>query len=60
MDSLKNGYQAMVFVHSRKDTVKTAEKLVKFHFLSVDIQNIINCMFLINKIRYSLLHIVSY
>ncbi|KAL8134951.1 hypothetical protein AgCh_009820, partial [Apium graveolens] len=29
VDSLKNGYQAMVFVHSRKDTGKTAEKLVE-------------------------------
>ncbi|CAK7322806.1 unnamed protein product [Dovyalis caffra] len=27
VDSLKKGHQAMVFVHSRKDTVKTAEKL---------------------------------
>lgn len=30
VDSLKQGYQAMVFVHSRKDTVKTADKLVVF------------------------------
>lgn len=28
VDSLRQGHQAMVFVHSRKDTVKTAEKLV--------------------------------
>ncbi|MCD7464619.1 activating signal cointegrator 1 complex subunit [Datura stramonium] len=27
VDSLKQGHQAMVFVHSRKDTVKTADKL---------------------------------
>lgn len=27
-DSLRQGHQAMVFVHSRKDTVKTANKLV--------------------------------
>lgn len=30
VDSLKQGHQAMVFVHSRKDTVKTADKLVGF------------------------------
>ncbi|CAN4100374.1 unnamed protein product [Withania somnifera] len=29
VDSLKQGHQAMVFVHSRKDTVKTADKLVE-------------------------------
>ncbi|CAI9757575.1 unnamed protein product [Fraxinus pennsylvanica] len=29
VDSLKRGHQVMVFVHSRKDTVKTAEKLVE-------------------------------
>lgn len=29
VDSLKQGHQAMVFVHSRKDTAKTAEKLVE-------------------------------
>ncbi|KAB2000070.1 hypothetical protein ES319_D12G205700v1 [Gossypium barbadense] len=29
VDSLRQGHQAMVFVHSRKDTVKTAEKLVE-------------------------------
>ncbi|KAJ6868680.1 hypothetical protein NC651_033685 [Populus alba x Populus x berolinensis] len=28
VDSLKQGHQAMVFVHSRKDTAKTAEKLM--------------------------------
>ena len=28
VDSLRQGHQAMVFVHSRKDTAKTAEKLV--------------------------------
>ncbi|KAH9722145.1 DExH-box ATP-dependent RNA helicase DExH14 [Citrus sinensis] len=28
VDSLRQGHQAMVFVHSRKDTVKTAQKLV--------------------------------
>lgn len=28
VDSLRRGHQAMVFVHSRKDTGKTAEKLV--------------------------------
>jgi replicative superfamily II helicase len=27
IDSLKRGYQAMVFVHSRKDTGKTARTL---------------------------------
>ena len=27
-DSLKQGHQVMVFVHSRKDTGKTADKLV--------------------------------
>lgn len=30
VESLKQGYQAMVFVHSRKDTAKTAEKLVSY------------------------------
>ncbi|XP_028753755.1 DExH-box ATP-dependent RNA helicase DExH14 [Neltuma alba] len=30
VDSIRQGYQAMVFVHSRKDTAKTAEKLVEF------------------------------
>ncbi|XP_074317082.1 DExH-box ATP-dependent RNA helicase DExH14 [Silene latifolia] len=29
VDSLRQGHQAMVFVHSRKDTVKTAERLVE-------------------------------
>ncbi|XP_050224918.1 DExH-box ATP-dependent RNA helicase DExH14 isoform X1 [Mercurialis annua] len=29
VDSLKQGHQAMVFVHSRKDTVKTADKIVE-------------------------------
>ncbi|KAI4303767.1 hypothetical protein MLD38_039362 [Melastoma candidum] len=29
VDSVKQGHQAMVFVHSRKDTAKTAEKLVE-------------------------------
>lgn len=29
VDSLRRGHQAMVFVHSRKDTAKTAEKLVQ-------------------------------
>ncbi|CAN1151841.1 DExH-box ATP-dependent RNA helicase DExH14 [Linum perenne] len=29
VDSLKQGHQAMVFVHSRKDTAKTASKLVE-------------------------------
>ncbi|TXG51591.1 hypothetical protein EZV62_024115 [Acer yangbiense] len=29
VDSLRQGHQAMVFVHSRKDTVKTAEILVE-------------------------------
>lgn len=28
VDSLRHGHQAMVFVHSRKDTGKTADKLV--------------------------------
>jgi activating signal cointegrator complex subunit 3 len=28
VDSIKQGHQAMIFVHSRKDTSKTAEKLV--------------------------------
>lgn len=32
VDSLRQGHQAMVFVHSRKDTGKTAEMLVIFHF----------------------------
>lgn len=31
-DSLKQGYQAMVFVHSRKDTGKTAKTLVGLTF----------------------------
>ncbi|KAF9667696.1 hypothetical protein SADUNF_Sadunf15G0050500 [Salix dunnii] len=30
VDSLRQGHQAMVFVHSRKDTAKTAGKLRKF------------------------------
>ncbi|PON68968.1 Activating signal cointegrator 1 complex subunit [Parasponia andersonii] len=29
VESLRQGHQAMVFVHSRKDTAKTAEKLVE-------------------------------
>lgn len=29
VDSLRRGHQVMVFVHSRKDTGKTADKLVK-------------------------------
>ncbi|XP_010546203.1 PREDICTED: DExH-box ATP-dependent RNA helicase DExH14 [Tarenaya hassleriana] len=29
VDSLRQGHQAMVFVHSRKDTAKTAEKLIE-------------------------------
>ncbi|KAF9624190.1 hypothetical protein IFM89_008128 [Coptis chinensis] len=30
VDSLKQGYQAMVFVHSRKDTGKTAKTLIEY------------------------------
>ena len=29
-EALRNGKQAMVFVHSRKDTVKTAKQLAEF------------------------------
>lgn len=29
VDSLRQGHQAMIFVHSRKDTAKTAEKLIE-------------------------------
>lgn len=29
LDAVKNGHQAMVFVHSRKDTVKTGRILVR-------------------------------
>ncbi|CAI0431699.1 unnamed protein product [Linum tenue] len=29
VDSLRHGHQAMIFVHSRKDTAKTADKLVE-------------------------------
>ncbi|KAJ0104580.1 hypothetical protein Patl1_18878 [Pistacia atlantica] len=35
VDSLRQGHQAMVFVHSRKDTAKTAEKLVTFFILEL-------------------------
>ncbi|CAL2258177.1 unnamed protein product [Prunus armeniaca] len=33
-ESLRQAYQAMVFVHSRKDTTKTAQKLVYFYIPS--------------------------
>ncbi|KAF6165076.1 hypothetical protein GIB67_000660 [Kingdonia uniflora] len=37
LDSIKQGYQAMVFVHSRKDTGKTAKTLVEMAQISGDI-----------------------
>ncbi|KAL3528461.1 hypothetical protein ACH5RR_007783 [Cinchona calisaya] len=38
IDSLKQGHQAMVFVHSRKDTGKTAEKLVELAQRNEDLE----------------------
>ncbi|KAK1375924.1 Helicase ATP-binding domain-containing protein [Heracleum sosnowskyi] len=38
VDSLNNGYQAMVFVHSRKDTGKTSEKLVELAQINEDLE----------------------
>lgn len=38
VDSLKQGHQAMVFVHSRKDTAKTAEKLVELARNNEDVE----------------------
>jgi activating signal cointegrator complex subunit 3 len=32
LDAVKNGHQAMVFVHSRKDTVKTGRILVRHSY----------------------------
>jgi len=38
VDSLRQGHQAMVFVHSRKDTAKTAQKLVNpFSHLNINL-----------------------
>ncbi|XP_014495737.1 DExH-box ATP-dependent RNA helicase DExH14 isoform X2 [Vigna radiata var. radiata] len=37
-DSLRQGHQAMVFVHSRKDTVKTANKLVELARRNEDLE----------------------
>lgn len=50
VESLRQGHQAMVFVHSRKDTVKTAQKLVIFRtlcfcFKFVMLLGILNCNF---------------
>ncbi|KAF3438089.1 hypothetical protein FNV43_RR20845 [Rhamnella rubrinervis] len=36
VESLRQGHQVMVFVHSRKDTVKTAQKLVELARVSED------------------------
>lgn len=36
--SLRQGHQVMVFVHSRKDTVKTAQKLVDLARMSEDVE----------------------
>lgn len=38
VDSLRQGHQAMVFVHSRKDTAKTAEKLVELSRMNEDLE----------------------
>ncbi|KAL1337994.1 DExH-box ATP-dependent RNA helicase DExH14 [Arachis hypogaea] len=38
VDSIRQGHQAMVFVHSRKDTTKTAEKLVELARRSEDLE----------------------
>ncbi|CAM8902564.1 unnamed protein product [Rhodiola kirilowii] len=38
VDSLRQGHQAMVFVHSRKDTAKTAEKLMELAQLRNDVE----------------------
>ncbi|KAL2935467.1 DExH-box ATP-dependent RNA helicase DExH14 [Bienertia sinuspersici] len=39
VDSLKQGHQAMVFVHSRKDTGKTAERLVMTVYLKTQVED---------------------
>lgn len=38
VDSLRQGHQAMVFVHSRKDTAKTAEKLIELARRNEDVE----------------------
>ncbi|WCJ35849.1 Activating signal cointegrator 1 complex subunit 3 [Euphorbia peplus] len=38
VDSLRQGHQAMVFVHSRKDTAKTAQKLVELARKNEDLE----------------------
>ncbi|XP_020519141.1 DExH-box ATP-dependent RNA helicase DExH14 [Amborella trichopoda] len=38
VDSLKHGYQAMVFVHSRKDTGKTARNLIELARRNEDLE----------------------
>ncbi|XP_057950653.1 DExH-box ATP-dependent RNA helicase DExH14 isoform X2 [Malania oleifera] len=38
VDSLRQGHQAMVFVHSRKDTAKTAQKLIELAQRNEDLE----------------------
>ncbi|GAU12731.1 hypothetical protein TSUD_122230 [Trifolium subterraneum] len=38
VDSIRQGHQAMVFVHSRKDTAKTAQKLVELARMNEDLE----------------------
>ncbi|XP_065878645.1 DExH-box ATP-dependent RNA helicase DExH14 isoform X2 [Euphorbia lathyris] len=42
VDSLRQGHQAMVFVHSRKDTAKTAQKLVELARKNDDLEQFSN------------------
>ncbi|KAE9599497.1 putative DNA helicase [Lupinus albus] len=42
VESIRQGYQAMVFVHSRKDTAKTAQKLVELARKNEDLELFVN------------------
>ncbi|URE24984.1 activating signal cointegrator 1 complex subunit 3, partial [Musa troglodytarum] len=42
LDSIKQGHQAMVFVHSRKDTGKTARTLIELALKAGDLESFMN------------------
>ena len=58
LDSVRKGHQVMVFVHSRKDTVKTAEELIYFArendtLASFDLKHIENWIWVQKEVQRS-------
>ena len=45
LDSILNGHQVMIFVHSRKDTVQTAQKILEIATLKGTEGNILIIFF---------------